>query len=275
MPPAIHPLPPSGRHAARLAAAIHIAIPVAVCAALGVFDAAGLEALRWHLTTVTGMLGGILLRRVPSWLTVVAAASLAALLFTAYGPVAPLLYRGLVRHDALPTRPLDAMVVLSARIDADEQLSTQGHDRLITGLELARAGIAPHLVLSRIEATYQGRRVSSDAEQRRLLALLPMPPRVTTIDSVHSTRDEAVRSAAILLPHSRRIAVVTSPSHTRRACATFERLGFQVTCIASASRTLPARALDTLDPAARIEAFEQWLYEVTAFLFYRSRGWVS
>jgi uncharacterized SAM-binding protein YcdF (DUF218 family) len=115
--------------------------------------------------------------------------------------------------------------------------------------------------------------VTSDADQQRVVGLLNPPARLLIVDSVFSTRDEAVRMAALARPLGiTRIALVTSPLHTRRACATFEKVGFRVTCVPSESREA---ALESLREATdRVRALQLTLYEWAAFVKYRARGWI-
>ena len=68
----------------------------------------------------------------------------------------------------------------------------------------------------------------------------------------------------------RRVAVVTSPVHTRRACAKFEKLGSFVTCVPAreyeAATIAPARAPD------RLAALREYLCEALGTVKYRSAG---
>jgi uncharacterized SAM-binding protein YcdF (DUF218 family) len=94
------------------------------------------------------------------------------------------------------------------------------------------------------------------------------------VDSVHTTRDEAVNAWRLLSPRgASRVAVVTSPLHTRRACAAFEQVGFTVTCVPAVSRVYSVNAADT--GADRLVLFREWLYERAAWIEYRARGWVT
>jgi uncharacterized SAM-binding protein YcdF (DUF218 family) len=68
------------------------------------------------------------------------------------------------------------------------------------------------------------------------------------------------------------IALVTSPMHTRRACATFEKLGFRVVCVPALERDH-----DTWHPVTaedRLAAWRAYLYERLAWVEYSYRGWV-
>jgi uncharacterized SAM-binding protein YcdF (DUF218 family) len=179
-----------------------------------------------------------------------------------------------VRNDSVST-PIDAVVVLSGGLTADSSLGTSGTERLLTGLELVRAGLAPRLVTTRATDRYGGRVVSTDAGQRRLVRLTGIDSsRWSVVDSVHSTRDEAMQVARLLHPASARtVAVVTSAIHTKRACATFEGVGFRVRCVAARGIQNTTRRPMSADD--RLEAFREYLYERIGMAKYRWKGWIS
>ena len=176
-----------------------------------------------------------------------------------------------VRSDPLPRGRLDAVIVLSGGITADSLLTEEPLDRLLTGLELMRDSVAPVLVVTEPRDPSNGATATPD--QARLRALVARPFPMLKLDSVHTTHDEAVQAWRTLLPRqTTRVAVVTSPLHTRRACATFERVGFTVTCISAVSRAYSVeRAHSGQD---RLALFRAWIYERAAWLEYRIRGWV-
>lgn len=212
-------------------------------------------------------------RRHVVWLIVADVFLVASTVVIAFTPVMSLPMRHLVRSDPLPDAPLDAIVVLSSGLMSDTTLGANGADRLLRGLELIHAGHAPRLVTTRLVWRSGDDIISSDPDQRRLIALVGAEALWTTVGPVATTRDEAVKSAQLLLPAgARRIAVVTSPSHTHRACATFEKVGFKVTCV-------PARERDhvTWHPVTtddRLAAFRAYLYERLGSLKYRYKGWI-
>jgi uncharacterized SAM-binding protein YcdF (DUF218 family) len=201
--------------------------------------------------------------------------------FTVYGVVAltPFATRGLrpsqlVRRDSLPAHPLDAVVVLSGGITPDSLLHPEALDRLLTGLALMRDSVAPILVLTQPRRREDG--VTAAQDQARVRDLVARSFPVLVVDSVYTTRDEAVNAWRILRPRMSspdvRIAVVTSPLHTRRSCATFETVGFTVTCIPATARGYSlARASSAAD---RLALFRAWLYERAAWTEYRARRWV-
>lgn len=180
----------------------------------------------------------------------------------------------LVRRDAAAPGPLDAVVVLSGGVTADSLLDPEALDRLLSGLALMRDSVAPMLIVTRARRV-EARQTTADRDQQGLRSLLSRPFALLVIDSVRTTRDEAVnswrelRARGIAAPH---IAVVTSPLHTRRACATFEQVGFAVRCVPATSRAYSVKYAGSVPQ--RLGLFRRWLYERAAWTMYRSKGWV-
>jgi uncharacterized SAM-binding protein YcdF (DUF218 family) len=243
------------------------------CIALGVPKILfGGPGYKWiPIAALAGSLLGLTRRR---RLLFAAAAGLAVVLAViAYTPAIRRPTRALIRSDAVGARAVQAVVVLSGGITTDGHLRPQVVDRMLTGLALIRRGVASTLIVSRDRSGVRGHAVTSDADQQRLIGLLERPVRLLIVDSVASTRDEAVRMRALARSlHITSVAVVTSPTHTYRACATFEKAGFVVTCVPSESREV---ALGTLRGATdRVLAFQRWLYEWAALARYRASGWI-
>jgi uncharacterized SAM-binding protein YcdF (DUF218 family) len=177
-----------------------------------------------------------------------------------------------VRDDVL-SAGAGAVVVLSSNVRSDSAIDEHALDRLLSGMELVKQQHIPRIVTSRFTGPFAGRRISSDADQRRVIRLVDSTVAWTIVDSVYSTRDEAVRMAQVLLPQGvRSIDVVTSPMHTRRACATFEAVGFTVGCHSAREHTNVAWRPET--PTDRLAAFRQYIYERLGMVKYRAKGWV-
>jgi len=187
--------------------------------------------------------------------------------------VVPLVPR-FIRADPPPAAgTVDAVVVLSASVTTAGLVRDQGIDRLLTGLALAAEGRIPAVALSVVTDEHAARAVSSEADQRRLAALVAPGATVRFVRQVHSTRDEALAFAAMARTHGwRRVALVTSPMHSRRACATAERAGLVVVCRPAAPRTYAPDRLD--QPFNRRMAFQDVVYETLASVLYRVRGWI-
>jgi uncharacterized SAM-binding protein YcdF (DUF218 family) len=202
---------------------------------------------------------------------IIAFALFALLLIVAYtGIAAPLAFK-LIRIDAIPSSA-DAVVALSAGVTADGHLTQQGLDRTITAVDLAERGVAPVLLFTREERKTR-RRKSNNAGDQILVARLARLDHVMTTRPVKSTHDEAVAVASVARYRGwKRVIVVTSPFHSRRACATFERAGVVVSCVPSDSRDVAINRL--IYPHDRIVAFGLWLYETAGTLRYKQKGWI-
>ena len=189
-----------------------------------------------------------------------------------YTPLASTLARPLIRRDPLPRR-VDAIVVLSFGLTPDGMVRGETLDRLLTGLSLAKRGLAPVVLVSRERRSLGGKAVSDSADLQNVVALANIPVRVIFVDSIVTTRTEALRTRTIARAQGwSRLAVVTSPMHTRRACATFEAVGLEVVCVPAAVRgsgLYPGANADD-----RLRAFRSWLYETFASASYKSRGWI-
>ena len=102
--------------------------------------------------------------------------------------------------------------------------------------------------------------------------LLPSA-RLHLVGPARNTRAEAVAVADLARREGwRHVVVVTSPLHSKRACAAFEGAGLTVACRPSEERKFAVASLPS--PGDRIPAFREWLYESVAWVVYRWRGWV-
>lgn len=189
-----------------------------------------------------------------------------------YTPLVGVLAGPLVRRDPLPPR-VDAIAVLSMGITSDGLMKSETLDRFLSGLELARSGISSSLMVSRERRKFGDTITSDSLDLQRIESLMGVPMSVNFVDSIFTTRTEALRMKELAQVNSwHTIAVVTSPLHSRRACATFEAVGFKVVCV-------PARVRNSgLGPGsnaeARLHSFQSWLYESFATDTYRRRGWI-
>ena len=218
------------------------------------------------------VLGGLLaLTRFSKIVPIIATALLGMVIVVSYTGVADRAALGFIREDPVPDSA-DAVVALSAGVTADGYMTQQGLDRTLSAVELVKRCIAPVLVLTREERLGSGVRVSPASDQRRLAALAGVSEVLTT-GRVTSTHDEAVQVAGIARARGwQHVVLVTSPFHSRRACATFEKTGLVVSCAPSDSRDIAVKRLKY--PSDRIAAFGMWLYETAGTLRYRQRGWI-
>jgi len=233
----------------------------------------------FHIGGFDGLLPSAIIGAVLAWagwravpMAIVGLLSL-VLIVVAYTPIIVAPAQAFIRDDPLPAKA-DAIMVLSAGLNDDGTISPEATDRLIKGLELLNRGVAPLLVVSRESYLVDGKIVTSRQDQERIVSLSPGALSKLVVAGVtHSTHDEAVRAGA--LSRSRgwtRIIVVTSPMHTRRACATFETAGVKVSCVASNARALAIGMIAS--PTDRVRAFQAWLYEIAGSIRYRQLGWL-
>ncbi|MEO7520295.1 MAG: YdcF family protein [Gemmatimonas sp.] len=168
---------------------------------------------------------------------------------------------------------LDAVVVLSGGLTDEGRLTGQALDRLLSGVAEAKKRGVKTLALSVTSDAADPRAMTSEADQRSLVTMMAPELEVRLVRDVHSTRDEALAFAALARTHQwQRVLLVTSPLHTKRACAAFEAAGLPVQCQPSRARDV---ALSRLDRAGnRRLVIPAVLYESAATVLYRLRGWL-
>ncbi len=204
------------------------------------------------------------------------AGAVALLLFiVAYTPlvtkmVAPLKLKTSPQEIA---RGADAVMVLGSWVQGDGTLTSAAMGRLMRGLELVRQNHAPVLIVSEIDRPAG----SYSKAARRLASDLKFPLNVQPLPGfVTNTHDEAVHFAALAKSKGwKRVFLVTSPTHTRRATLMFRRAGQGQNL-----RVLPVPCMEldadlaTLDdPEDRIRVFKWCLREFIGTWIYQRRGW--
>ncbi|WP_240319278.1 YdcF family protein [Deinococcus wulumuqiensis] len=162
-----------------------------------------------------------------------------------------------------PPVKADAIVVLGAGIQCGTgSMNGASLSRLTRGLELWRAGYAPLLTVSEQSGRLGPRDCPKlSALQRAEVAALygDQGPKLLTLPSVTTTRDEAARVRDLARQNGwRRVLLVTSPWHSRRAQALFRGYGVDAVSV-------PAREtgfdLTLPTPADRLYAFRVLTYE--------------
>jgi len=224
------------------------------------------------------ILGALIALVVPlRWIAGLAAVVAIALFVVTFTPLMAGPVHAWIRRDVPPTRgppPVpDAVVVLATTISNDGFLDANGTTRLLSALEAMRQSGARLLVTTRPQQASAASMDVALQDYRRLISLAGDTSRWRVVGPVANTHDEALSTSRLLSPpNGRSIVVVTSPLHTRRACATFEAVGFAVTCWPSDERRY---ALNTFSGIrTRLAATVDWLYERTAVFEYRWRGWM-
>jgi uncharacterized SAM-binding protein YcdF (DUF218 family) len=244
-------------------------IVAGACMLLGLHTAFGLE--RPLALPIMAVLGAIIARwfmRPLAWSAIVLSL-LAAI--GIWSPLAPRLAQPFVRNDRASLDSVDAIFVLSGAVNGRGLIHGEALERMIAAMALRAGKPSLPLVFSNQYAAGSG--TASQADQRALVRMVPATGSVLMIDSVTSTRDEAVRlSRQALLARWKRVAVVTSPTHTRRACSAIESLGVAVTCVAAPWRSIAWPARSTSD---RLVVMQHVTYESLAWAKYLVTGWAS
>ena len=238
---------------------------------LGIWGLIGVAKwILFALAVVVGALTGP--TAVGGFLWLVGGALAGVLMIVMFTPIVRPMIPWFVRADAVSTTPVDAVIVLSGGLTDDGRITGQAIDRLLSGLSLAKARAIPELALSIVARENARPAVSSEADQRALVQMAAPELSLRFVREVHSTRDEALAFAALARTHAwRRVVVVTSPMHSRRACLAIEAAGLRVECRPAAPRDYSLNALGRSEN--RRLAFQDVLYELAAGALYRMRGW--
>jgi uncharacterized SAM-binding protein YcdF (DUF218 family) len=224
---------------------------------------------RQYLALAAALLGAVLALTRLRLLLAVGAAGLGLLwLLVCFTPLTAWLANGLVRRD--PLQPADAVYVLSSYVQRDDEPGAGAASRLWRGLELLAEGRTNRLVLSEIPPP-AGR---YELVARAWLSALKLERELIVLGPLSSTRQEVLGVAALCRARGfERLLVVTSPTHTRRACAAFEREGLAVVCVPAIETEFDLEALP--DPSDRIRAFGPVMHERLGLFVYRRRGWIQ
>jgi len=222
-----------------------------------------------HAAVILAALGGALLWHTRARVLVQAGVVVAAAAWTVivFSPLSARLADGLVRRD--PVAPADAVFVLASKIQKDGELTGTAMTRLLHGLELVGEGHAPRLILSEL---YPPHRPYADAA-RALIDHLRLRGDLLTVGPVDNTRDEAREVARLCREHGwTRLLLVTSPVHSRRAAATFEREGLTVLSSPCVETRYDLESLN--EPGDRLMAFGSIMHERIGLWIYKRRGWL-
>ncbi len=147
---------------------------------------------------------------------------LAIVIFT---PITRILSRPML----VPTdiRPSEAIVVLGSGVAKDGSLSYESAQRLFFGMRLFKDGLAPLLVLS--GPSNEGSAPESTIRARTAEELGIPRSAMLEISTAHTTREEALESAAMLTPRNlRHVVLVTGSLHMLRSKLVFEAAGLTV-----------------------------------------------
>ena len=199
----------------------------------------------------------------------VVAVGVLLLLLVGLTPIVTAIGRSLVRDDG--PQAVDAVIVLGSGVNPEGLMSQDALDRLLTGIEMAGPGDSLPLVVSAVRRR-PGASVNSAGDIARIVTMAGRRSVIYAHD-VYSTRDEAETVRAIATRRGwKRVGVVTSPSHTSRACRTFETAGLTIACWPSRDRG--PRVARATTATERLKACPLVFYEVMGWAVYKVRGWV-
>jgi len=171
------------------------------------------------------------------------------------------------------TPQVDAIVVLGGAVRGDTHMGTLGDmndaaDRLVQAARLYRAGKAPRVLLS--GGGESGVRPEAEL-MAELLEVMGVPRRAMLLED---------KSRTVLLNQvgARRILLVTSAAHMRRAEGLFTAQGLEVIpaptdyqrLVAPEAAALPAWAPDV----GNLQRSTRALHELWGYRVYRQRGWL-
>lgn len=184
--------------------------------------------------------------------------------------------------------PGDAVVMLGGGIEASRyevgafHLTPAG-DRVLMALHLIHLGKAPVLVLGgggeRIGGQMQ---VEADLLQAWIVKdALAEKAEVLSLGLCANTHDEALRVAALATQRGwKRVLLVTSANHMRRASATFATAHVPIvpcpcnflTSLSTSEADLPLPGIPAGTGGDKVNA---WIHETVGWYEYRRRGWIE
>lgn len=216
--------------------------------------------------TLGGLLGWTGRER---WVLGFATVVTTVLFVAGFTPLVPGIGQRLIRRD--PPAQVDAVVVLGGGVTAHGLAEMTSLERLLSALGRVPPGDTTPIVLSDVRPSATSRIHSGD-DMRRLVASAG-GRRILMQGEVFSTRDEGVGAALLARRFGwRRVGLITSASHSARACRTFEVAGLVVSCWPADERGARVGAASTV--AERIQATSQVVYELLGWVVYKARGWV-
>ena len=169
-----------------------------------------------------------------------------------------------------------------SRYEAGGVHLTRAGDRVMMGIEALRTGKAKVLLLGGGWMVQDGKRVSESETVKAWLTgwKLTSDREVIALGQCVDTHDEAVRFAALAKERGwKRLLLITSATHMRRAAATFRAVGaepFPVPCnFLSIAVTEPKPLRVGIPGVTGFDNFGVWSHEIIGRIMYRRRGWLD
>jgi len=177
----------------------------------------------------------------------------------------------------------DAVVVLSGIVGQIKGAPlgewNGGVDRFEGGIDLFKAGKAPVIVFTRGQVPWQPESIPEGELLAKRAMLLGVPEKAILLTAVAgNTADEAVAAAKLLGVRSgarKKIILVTSAFHMRRAAMQFEKAGFHVERYPvdfQIGEKLDMTVLDFLPDAGGLALSSTALREMIGWLYYWAKG---
>ena len=181
----------------------------------------------------------------------------------------------------------DAIVILGggaepSRYEAGGVRMTRAGDRILTGLELLRLGCAPVMLVGggfvRVDGVLK---IESELVVGRIQAWQPSGEwEILSLGAATDTHDEALRLIPIAKQRGwKRILLVTSACHMRRALDTYRAAGFDAVpapCNFLVAGSATKAGLEPGMPGSGgLERLGIWMHEVIGYEVYRLRGWLD
>ena len=179
--------------------------------------------------------------------------------------------------------PADAAVLLTgitASNAADDRVYlTRGADRFTNALWLYRAGRVRRIIITGGSGSTNPRTVTEAAELATLLRLAGVPQRDLLLEErSRNTRENALYTKALLTryPDIRKLVLVTSAFHERRALACFAKVGLHPVAFPADFRSTGFQGGATFWLVPDLEALSRWsvlLHEMSGYAIYRVMGY--
>ncbi len=180
----------------------------------------------------------------------------------------------------------DAVVLLGggagpSRYEVGGVHLSQAGDRLAMAAELMRLGKAPVLLLGGSTAPLDGKFVIEAEIAKGLLARWGVPAEaMIPLGGNADTHEEALKVRALAAGRGwKRVLLVTSANHMRRAAATFRHMGIEVVPVPcnflTSVGTGETPFVPSVPGADGFLKMSVWLHEEVGWLMYWRRGWLT
>ncbi len=223
----------------------------------------GIDAFR-YLLIISILGGGLYLTRFKAILYILVGAACLLTFVVLYTPLVPGMTSLLMTED--PVEKADVIVVLGTYVSDTGYLSNEGMNRLLRGIELARAGYASTILM----AAYAKGNPTPDLDLANLAPLLAGINLVTAATSENTFDESQAVIQYLQKSGNTKVLLVTSPLHTRRTKAVFQRAGVPALVVPCPQRDNNLSRL--AEPRHRWAAFWSCLYESLGLLVYWSQG---